>query len=114
MGLARRSLVELKEGRKLTVDGFETTMGVNHFGHFVLTLELLGALKAAGKARVVVVSSTLHSSGAIPFDDMTYERGSASPPRRGVGVRPPRLAGLGAPERKAPLVHPIKRRRTAP
>lgn len=61
--------------RSLTADGFETTMGVNHFGHFALTLELLPALKAAPKARVVVLSSKLHTSGRIPFDDLTYEKG---------------------------------------
>lgn len=58
--------------RALTKDGFETTFGVNHLGHFVLTLELLGALKAAAPSRVVVVSSKLHENGAIPFDDLAY------------------------------------------
>ncbi|MBI5516848.1 MAG: SDR family oxidoreductase [Deltaproteobacteria bacterium] len=62
--------------RSLTQDGFESTFGVNHFGHFVLTLELLGALRAAERARVVVVASKLHTSGTIPFDDLTYEKGS--------------------------------------
>lgn len=58
--------------RALTRDGFETTFGVNHLGHFVLTLELLDALKAAAPSRVVVVSSKLHENGVIPFDDLTY------------------------------------------
>jgi len=61
--------------RSLTADGFETTMGVNHLGHFALTLELLPALKAAPKARIVVLSSKLHTSGRIPFDDLNYEKG---------------------------------------
>ncbi len=60
--------------RALTADGFEMTMGVNHLGHFALTLELIGPLKAAGKARVVVVSSKLHTGGRVPFDDMKYEK----------------------------------------
>jgi NAD(P)-dependent dehydrogenase (short-subunit alcohol dehydrogenase family) len=61
--------------RSLTAEGFETTMGVNHLGHFALTLELLPALKAAPRARVVVLSSKLHTSGRIPFDDLHYEKG---------------------------------------
>jgi retinol dehydrogenase 13 len=60
--------------RALTADGFEMTMGVNHFGHFVLALELVPALKAAGNARVVVVSSALHTSGRIRFDDLAYAK----------------------------------------
>lgn len=64
--------------RALTVDGFETTMGVNHFAHFALTLGLLPLLRAAGRARIVVVSSKLHLRGDIRFDDMTYEKSFGS------------------------------------
>ncbi|MFO0747693.1 MAG: SDR family oxidoreductase [Myxococcota bacterium] len=61
--------------RVLTVDGFETTFGVNHFGTFALTLGLLGPLRAAAPSRVVVVSSALHTRGRIDFDDLTYAKG---------------------------------------
>ncbi|TWF92604.1 SDR family NAD(P)-dependent oxidoreductase [Saccharopolyspora dendranthemae] len=44
-----------------TADGFESTFGVNHLGHFALVNELLPALKAP--ARVVVVSSDTHDPG---------------------------------------------------
>lgn len=41
-----------------TVDGFESTFGVNHLGHFVLVNELLPALRSPG--RVVVTASDVH------------------------------------------------------
>jgi NAD(P)-dependent dehydrogenase (short-subunit alcohol dehydrogenase family) len=46
--------------RTETDDGFERTFGVNHLGHFALTMLLLDRLRASAPARVVTVSSTLH------------------------------------------------------
>ena len=47
-----------------TEDGFETQMGVNHLGHFLLTRKLAPLLETTasefGSARVVVVSCDLH------------------------------------------------------
>lgn len=60
--------------RSLTEDGFETTFGVNHLGTFALTLGLLGPLRAAAPSRVVIVTSAMHKSGTIPFDDVTYAK----------------------------------------
>ena len=60
--------------RRTTADGFESQLGVNHFGHFALTGLLLPALVNAPAARVVTVSSTLHSMGKIAFDDLNSER----------------------------------------
>ena len=57
-----------------TRDGFETQFGTNHLGHFALTGLLLGALKKAGAARVVTVSSIEHYPGKIRFDDLHSER----------------------------------------
>jgi retinol dehydrogenase 12 len=43
-----------------TKQGFELMFGVNHLGHFLLTLALLDRLVASGPARVVTVASDAH------------------------------------------------------
>lgn len=43
-----------------TVDGHEVTWQTNHLGHFLLTHLLLPALEKAPKARIIIVSSSLH------------------------------------------------------
>jgi len=63
-----------------TADGvggsqFEMQFGTNHLGHFALTGLLLELLLAAGQARVVTVSSGLHTGGKINFDDLNSEHG---------------------------------------
>jgi NAD(P)-dependent dehydrogenase (short-subunit alcohol dehydrogenase family) len=57
-----------------TVDGFEMQFGTNHLGHFALTGLLLPVLKATPNARVVTVSSFVHTSGNIHFDDLLWEK----------------------------------------
>ena len=54
--------------QRLTDDGFEMQIGVNHLAHFLLTHELLDLLKQSAPARVINVSSKLHTKGAIDFD----------------------------------------------
>ena len=61
--------------RGLTADGFELHFGVNHLGHFALTMLLLDRLTESGRgaegrgARVVNVSSEVHySAKGIDFD----------------------------------------------
>lgn len=56
--------------RKLSQDGFEMTLAVNHIAHFLLTLRLLPLLKESPAPRVVTVSSIAHVRGSIPFEDM--------------------------------------------
>jgi NAD(P)-dependent dehydrogenase (short-subunit alcohol dehydrogenase family) len=57
-----------------TADGFEMQFGTNHLGHFALTGLLLPAILAAPQARVVSVSSALHTSGAIDFENLDGAR----------------------------------------
>jgi NAD(P)-dependent dehydrogenase (short-subunit alcohol dehydrogenase family) len=62
--------------RRISADGFEMQLAVNHLGHFALTGLLLPALlaPAAGPARVVSVSSMVHRRGRIDLADLQGER----------------------------------------
>lgn len=60
--------------RKLTADGFEQQMGINHLGHFLLTNLLLDRLKAASPSRVVIVSSGAYVFGRINKQDLMSEK----------------------------------------
>ena len=55
--------------RGITADGFELQFGVNHLGHFALTLALLPLLTESGQARIVTVASDAHyQASGINFD----------------------------------------------
>jgi NAD(P)-dependent dehydrogenase (short-subunit alcohol dehydrogenase family) len=55
-----------------TTDGFESQFGTNHIGHFALAVGLLPALKAAGRARVVSLSSLGHRRSEVHFEDISF------------------------------------------
>ena len=59
----------------LTVDGFESQLGVNHFGHFLLSGLLFERLNES-HGRIVVVSSEGHKLGGriIQFDDLNFDK----------------------------------------
>jgi NAD(P)-dependent dehydrogenase (short-subunit alcohol dehydrogenase family) len=57
---------------RVTADGFELQVGVNHLGHFALVGRLLPALLAAKAGRVVTVASSMHRIGQVDPD--TVER----------------------------------------
>lgn len=57
-----------------TKDGIEMTIGVNHFGHFLLTNLLLDTLKASAPSRIVIVSSFAHKFGRIDKTDLNSEK----------------------------------------
>ncbi|HVV87361.1 MAG TPA: SDR family NAD(P)-dependent oxidoreductase [Kofleriaceae bacterium] len=54
--------------------GLESQLAVNHVGHFQLFVRLLPALRRAGGARVVALSSRGHVRSAFDFDDPNFER----------------------------------------
>lgn len=54
--------------QKLTEDGFEYQIGINHLSHFLLTGLLIPCLMKSQSARVVNVSSQLHKNGKIEFE----------------------------------------------
>jgi len=60
--------------RELTVDGFESQLGVNHYGHFLLSGLLFERIEAS-QGRIVVVASEGYKLGlkAIKFDDMNWD-----------------------------------------
>lgn len=62
--------------RSETEQGFETTFGVNHLGHFYLTSLLRERLEESAPARVVVVSSDFHHTApeGLDFDDLMHRR----------------------------------------
>ncbi len=52
--------------------GWELQWATNFLGHFALTVGLHAALKAAGGARVVSVSSSAQLLGPVVFDDLHF------------------------------------------
>jgi NAD(P)-dependent dehydrogenase (short-subunit alcohol dehydrogenase family) len=72
--------LQVVSGTKYTEDGFETTFGVNHLGHFLLANLLLKLIKAP--ARLVFVSSGTHDpkkKTGMPDPEFTSARALAFP-----------------------------------
>ena len=61
--------------REITVDGFESQLGVNHFGHFLLCGLLFERIDASG-GRIVVVGSNAYKMGLkrIQFEDLNFDK----------------------------------------
>jgi NAD(P)-dependent dehydrogenase (short-subunit alcohol dehydrogenase family) len=60
---------------QLNVDGLEMQFATNHIGHFLLTNLILDNVKAAGKARIINLSSIAHkSTRELKLDDINYEK----------------------------------------
>jgi NAD(P)-dependent dehydrogenase (short-subunit alcohol dehydrogenase family) len=55
-----------------TSEGWETQFAANHLGHFELALGLHEALAAAGRSRIVSVSSGRHLLSPVIFDDLHF------------------------------------------
>ena len=61
--------------QKFTKDGFESQLGTNHYGHFVLCGMLFDRIEESN-GRVVVVASLGYKMGikTIQFDDMNWDK----------------------------------------
>ena len=61
--------------QKLTADGFESMLGTNHYGHFLLCGLLFKRIEES-KGRIVVVASLGYNMGlkTIQFDDMNWDK----------------------------------------
>ncbi len=58
--------------RRLSPDGVEMSLAVNHLGHFLLTNLLLDRLRTAAPARIVNVGTRMDT--AMDFTDLNWER----------------------------------------
>ncbi len=60
--------------QEITVDGFESQLGVNHFGHFLLCGLLLERIESSA-GRIVVVGSNAYKMGLrrIQFEDLNFD-----------------------------------------
>lgn len=58
--------------RRETADGLEEQFGVNHIGHFILTLRLLDCME--GGSRIVITASGAHKVGKIHFNDYNLKK----------------------------------------
>ena len=61
--------------QEITVDGFESHLGVNHYGHFLLCGLLFEHIEQS-KGRIVVVASEGYKMGlkTIQFEDMNWDK----------------------------------------
>ena len=70
--------------QKFTKDGFESQLGTNHYGHFVLCRLLFDRIEES-KGRIVVVASLGYKMGlrTIQFDDMNWDKNCRANPACG-------------------------------
>jgi retinol dehydrogenase-13 len=77
-GLAcNAGLVTMGKEPNRTKDGFEMTIGVSYFGHFLLTELLLEILKKSAPSRILIVSSVVHAGNEknrpkVHLEDLNY------------------------------------------
>lgn len=63
-----------RQGREVSVDGFERVFATNTLGPFALTARLLPLLRNGNTPRVVWMASSRAHFGALNFDDLQKER----------------------------------------
>ena len=64
--------------RQETEAGFEKTIATNYLGVFRLTNNLLAMLRETVPSRIINISSGMHKTGKIDFDDIMMEKNYAS------------------------------------
>jgi len=60
--------------RTVTEDGIETQLAVNHLAPFLTTRLLQDILKTSAPARIITVTSGMHKTSSIDFEDLQHER----------------------------------------
>ena len=81
-GLAcNAGMANMDSDPKYTKDGFEITIGISYFGHFLLTELLLDLLKKTDDSRMVIVSSVVHAGSPrnrpnVNLEDLNYKNRS--------------------------------------
>lgn len=69
--------------RRLTRDGHEMTMGINHFGHFYLTYKLWHLIRESNSPRVINLSSSAHRMNGPDYkidpENIFYQNGGYAP-----------------------------------
>lgn len=73
-GLICNAAIAQVPAQQLTVDGHESMLGTNHYGHFLLAGMLFDRIEAS-HGRIVVVASLGYKMGirTIQFDDMNWD-----------------------------------------
>ncbi|MEM7033834.1 MAG: SDR family NAD(P)-dependent oxidoreductase [Chloroflexota bacterium] len=71
-------MVNMSGEPKYTKEGFETTIAVSYFGHFLLTELLLDILKKSAPSRMVILSSVVHAGNKnnrpkVHLEDLNYQ-----------------------------------------
>ena len=78
-GLAcNAGMANMQSEPRFTKDGFEITIGISYFGHFLLTELLLDILKKSAPSRVLIVSSVVHAGNEndrpnVHLEDLNYK-----------------------------------------
>ena len=78
-GLAcNAGMVNMENKPAYTKDGFEVTMAVSFYGHFLMTELLLDTLKNTGSSRMLILSSVVHAGSPknryqLHFDDLDWK-----------------------------------------
>jgi len=60
--------------RQTTEEGFEKTIATNYLGPFKLTHNLLPMLRQKPPSRIINISSGMHKTGKVDFDDFMLEK----------------------------------------